>query len=95
MVRPGAAVAWLPSACLVGRTEALADGFDPELRVGEDVDLVWRLVERGGRVRYDPDVRAHHDARPTLTSWLYRKAFYGSGGAALAARHGNQLAPRC
>jgi hypothetical protein len=41
-VGPGAAVAWLPSACLVARTAALAPGFDPDLRVGEDVDLVWR-----------------------------------------------------
>lgn len=93
VVRPGAAVAWLPSACLVARTAAMADGFDPGLRVGEDVDLVWRLVERGGRVRYDPSVRAHHDARPTLWEWLSRKAYYGSGGAVLAARHGDKLAP--
>ena len=92
-MRPGAAVAWLPSACLVARTDALGDGFDPELRVGEDVDLVWRLVARGGRVRYDPSVRAQHDARPTLGGWLSRKAYYGSGGAALAARHGDALAP--
>jgi len=92
-VRPGAAVAWLPSACLVARTEAMSGGFDPELRVGEDVDLVWRLVERGCRVRYDPAVRAHHDARPTLSGWLSRKAYYGSGGAVLAARHGDRLAP--
>ena len=93
LVRPGAAVAWLPSACLVARTEAMGDGFDPDLRVGEDVDLVWRLVGHGGRVRYDPDVRAHHDARPTLIGWLSRKAYYGSGGAGLATRHGDQLAP--
>lgn len=93
VVRPGAAVAWLPSACLVGRTDALAGGFDVDLRVGEDVDLVWRLVESGARVRYDPTVRAQHDARPTLIGWLGRKFVYGSGGAALAARHGNRLAP--
>lgn len=93
VVRPGAAVAWLPSACLVGRTDALGSGFDAELRVGEDVDLVWRLVAAGGRVRYDPTVRARHDARPTIRGWLGRKAFYGSGGAELAARHGDRLAP--
>ena len=92
-VRPGAAVAWLPGACLVGRTDALADGFDADLRVGEDVDLVWRLAASGGRVRYDPTVHAHHDARPTLRGWLGRKAVYGSGGAVLAERHGDKLAP--
>lgn len=93
VVRPGAAVAWLPSACLVGRTDTLADGFDCNLRVGEDVDLVWRLVECGARVRYDPSVCARHDARSTLRGWLGRKAYYGSGGAALAQRHGDRLAP--
>jgi mycofactocin system glycosyltransferase len=92
-VRPGAAVAWLPSACLVARTRLLGSGFDGAMRVGEDVDLVWRLVEAGHRVRYDPSVEARHDARPTLREWLGRKAYYGSGGARLAARHGSILAP--
>ena len=92
-VKPGAAVAWLPSACLVARTEAIASGFDPDLRVGEDVDLVWRLVDAGHRVRYDPSIEAHHDARQTMRGWLGRKFAYGTGGAALAARHGNKLAP--
>jgi mycofactocin system glycosyltransferase len=96
VVRPGAAVAWLPGACLVARTDALAGGiggFDETLRVGEDVDLVWRLIAAGHRVRYDPQVEAAHDARPTIRGWLGRKAVYGTGGAGLAARHGNRLAP--
>ncbi|HJR89645.1 MAG TPA: mycofactocin biosynthesis glycosyltransferase MftF, partial [Aeromicrobium sp.] len=92
-VRPAAAVAWLPSACLVARTKSVGSGFDPDLRVGEDVDLVWRLVEAGHRVRYDPTIEAHHDARPTMRGWLGRKFLYGTGGATLAARHGNKLAP--
>ena len=89
VVRPGAAVAWLPSACLVGRTERLlgVGGFDGRMRVGEDVDLVWRLVAAGDRVRYDPAYEARHDARPTLAAWMARKFIYGTGGAALAERH--------
>jgi len=93
VVRPGAAVGWLPSACLVGRTSALADGFDDSMRIGEDVDLVWRLVDAGHRVRYDPTIEAHHDTRATIRGWLGRKYLYGTGGADLAARHGNKLAP--
>lgn len=93
VVRPGAAVAWLPSACLVARTAALGGGFDPGLRVGEDVDLVWRLTAQGHRVRYDPSIVARHDARRTLRGWLSRKFVYGTGGAVLATRHGNKLAP--
>ncbi len=91
-VRPGAAVGWLPSACLVGRTDRLGDGFDPTMRVGEDVDLVWRLVDAGETVRYDPAEVAHHDARRTLRGWLGRKYVYGTGGAPLAARHGDKAA---
>jgi mycofactocin system glycosyltransferase len=89
-VRPGAAVGWLPSACLVARTGRLGDGFDASMRVGEDVDLVWRLVDAGRTVRYDPTEMAHHDVRSTLRGWLGRKYAYGTGGAALAARHGTK-----
>ncbi|MCR6030128.1 mycofactocin system glycosyltransferase [Nocardioides sp. zg-579] len=92
-VRPGAAVAWLPSACLVGRTAALGAGFDERMRVGEDVDLVWRLIADGHRVRYDPTVQAPHDTRSTLGGWLGRKAFYGTGSGLLGARHGQAVAP--
>jgi mycofactocin system glycosyltransferase len=92
-VRPGAAVGWLPAACLVGRTALLGNGFDPALRVGEDVDLVWRLAAAGKVVRYDPSIVAHHDVRPTVRAWLGRKLVYGTGGADLAARHGDAVAP--
>lgn len=93
IVRPGAAVAWLPSACLMARTVSLGDGFDERLRVGEDVDLIWRLVATGHRIRYDPGVEVEHDARPTIREWLGRKFVYGAGGAGLADRHGDRLAP--
>ncbi len=91
-VRPGAAVAWLPSACLVGRVADLGAGFAEEMRVGEDVDLVWRLVAQGRTVRYDPAERADHDTRTTVRDWLGRKHLYGTGGAPLAARHGDHTA---
>lgn len=96
-VRPGAAVAWLPSACLVARVDAVTapgiNGFDERRRVGEDVDLVWRLVEADWRVRYDPSAIALHDARATLRSWAGRKYFYGTGSARLAQTHGAKVAP--
>ncbi|MBD3924202.1 mycofactocin biosynthesis glycosyltransferase MftF [Nocardioides cavernae] len=92
-VRPGAAVGWLPSACLVGRTSLLGRGFDAHMRVGEDVDLVWRLHDRGQVVRYDPTVVARHDVRPTVRGWLGRKFVYGTGGGDLARRHGDRVAP--
>jgi mycofactocin system glycosyltransferase len=94
----GGAVGWLPSACLVARTEALrgpapeSAGFDPTMRVGEDVDLIWRLLEAGWRVRYDPTFEVRHDVRASLPGILGRKFVYGTGSAALAARHGDAAA---
>ena len=93
LVTPGAAVAWLPSACLVGRVSSLGSGFDADLRVGEDVDLIWRLVEAGHTVRYDPSEVAEHDVRTTINGWLGRKFVYGTGSATLANRHGDKGAP--
>ena len=96
-VRPGANVAYLPSACLVVRTRVLrdpaVDGFDAPMRVGEDVDLIWRLIELGWRVRYDPAVVVHHDTRGTLRAWAGRKFVYGTSAAPLAKRHGDFGAP--
>lgn len=92
-VQPGGEVGWLPGACLVARTSALGAGFQPGWRVAEDVDLVWRLVEAGYAVRYDPDVEAKHDVRASVRAWLGRKFFYGTGAALLADRHGDKVAP--
>lgn len=91
-VRPGAHVAWLPSACLIARADALGDGFDEKMRVGEDVDLVWRLLAAEAIVRYDPSEVAYHDARDRVRDWLGRKFVYGTGGAPLAQRHGDRTA---
>ncbi|RYU13490.1 mycofactocin biosynthesis glycosyltransferase MftF [Nocardioides iriomotensis] len=92
-VRPQWPVAYLPSACLLARVAALGDGFDERMHVAEDVDLVWRLDGEGWRVRYEPAATVRHDHRTRPAAWLGRKAFYGSGAADLAARHGSRVAP--
>ncbi|MEV8547219.1 mycofactocin biosynthesis glycosyltransferase MftF [Streptomyces sp. NPDC051572] len=92
-VKPGSPVGWLPSACLLGRTAALAGGFDPGMRVGEDVDLVWRLVGEGHRVQYVPSVEVLHDSRTSAAEVLRRKFFYGTSAGELASRHGSAVAP--
>lgn len=93
LVHPGTRVSWVPSACLLARTSALCGGFDGTLRVAEDVDLVWALIAEGWRVRYEAEVEAGHRHRTELHAWLTRKAFYGTGGALLAQRHGSKVAP--
>jgi mycofactocin glycosyltransferase len=92
-VAPGTAVSYLPSAAMVARRDALGDGFDESMRVAEDVDLVWRLVAAGWRVRYEPSAAVAHEHRAATGEWLRRRAFYGTGAALLAARHGAAVAP--
>ncbi|MHC5261867.1 mycofactocin biosynthesis glycosyltransferase MftF [Streptomyces sp. UC4497] len=94
-VRTGTPVSWVPSACMLARTDALtkADGFDAGMRVGEDVDLCWRLTAGGGRIRYEPAVQAAHEHRVELADWFHRKAVYGTGAHPLARRHPDNIAP--
>jgi mycofactocin system glycosyltransferase len=94
LVRHGAALGFLPSAALVVRRAALADGaFEPSLRVGEDVDLVWRLADAGWHVRYDPAVEVEHEARVRPVEWVRRRYDYGTSAADLDRRHPGRLAP--
>jgi len=92
-VMPLSRLTWVSSTCLAARVEALDGGFDRRMRVGEDVDLVWRLVERGWTVRYEPAAAVQHEHRSTLRSWLGRKAYYGTGADPLAQRHPENIAP--
>ncbi|MEM7274314.1 MAG: mycofactocin biosynthesis glycosyltransferase MftF [Actinomycetota bacterium] len=94
IVAPGRLVSYVPTACMVTRVEALEriGGFDPGLRFGEDVDLVWRLG-RIGTVRYRPAVTVEHPARPTLAAFAAQRLAYGSSAAPLAARHGDAVTP--
>ena len=92
-VRPHGQVAYLPSAALMVRREAWGVGFDEDLRVGEDVDLVWRTHEAGWRIRYEPAASVCHEHRTDVSGWLSRKAFYGTSADLLAARHGDAVAP--
>ena len=92
-VRPRSPVSWVSSTCLVARTAMLGAGFDPGMRVGEDVDLVWRLVDGGFRVRFEPAAAVRHEHRTRMRTWLGRKFFYGTGAAPLAARHPDDVAP--
>ena len=98
-VLPGARVAYVPTAALLVRRAALlqvaTDGqaFDPALRYGEDVDLIWRLHEAGWRIRYDPAVQVGHHEPATWRGLLARRYRYGTSAAPLAHRHPAAVAP--
>jgi hypothetical protein len=90
-VQPLTLVSYVPTAALLIRTEA-AD-FDEELRYGEDVDLIWRLLDQGHRIRFDPRVRVGHVEPVGWKALLARRYRYGTSAAALDARHPGRVAP--
>ena len=77
------------------RVEAFDDigGFDETLRLGEDVDLVWRLDEAGWVCRYEPTAVVWHEPRASLVARLRQHRGYGSSAAPLALRHPRSLTP--
>jgi mycofactocin system glycosyltransferase len=94
-IAAGTRVSYVPAAALVCRTDVVRSlgGFAPELRVGEDVDLVWRLADAGHRCRYEPAVVVAHRPRPTWRSWWSQRVGYGRSAAPLSRRHPGALAP--
>ena len=99
-VVPASRVGYVPTAALLVRRAALETVrprtgavFDPALRYGEDVDLVWRLHEAGWRIRYEPTVQVPHEGPATWTGLLARRFRYGTSAAPLARRHPANLAP--
>ncbi|RKS10341.1 hypothetical protein DFP74_6104 [Nocardiopsis sp. Huas11] len=95
--RPVAAPA--PEAAEYGSGWSEADGdaiggavLAPELGAGAELDLVWRLAERGWAVRYEP--RARLWSLPVTDLGGYLRACFGTGAlvAPLARRHGRRAA---
>jgi hypothetical protein len=94
LVHPGTRVSYVPTAALAVRTEAIGAGwFDESLRYGEDVDLVWRLIDAGWQVRYDPAVLVRHAEPETWPAFLGRRFRYGTSAGPLSQRHPTRLAP--
>lgn len=97
LVQPGGRPSFVPSAALLVRRSAVGERvFDPDLRLGEDVDLIWRLIERGWLVRYDPHVVVRHKTRVIFRQWMRRRFEYGTSASNLEDRHPGKLVPlRC
>lgn len=94
LVRNGAPLGFIPSAALLIRRSALSDpAFTPELRLGEDVDLCWRLSAAGWLVRFDPASQVRHESIERWRRWLTRRFQYGTSAAQLEQRHPRNLAP--
>lgn len=88
-VGPGEVVAYLPACNLVLRRDPFlaAGGFTAEMRLGEDVDLTWRLLRRGLRAQYVASGTIIHHHRERLGALLRRRSDYASSEADLQLRH--------
>lgn len=95
LVGPGQRISYVPSTALLVRRAALTElgGFDPALRFGEDVDLVWRAVAAGWTVRYAPEAEVRHPPRPTVRARARQLYEYGTSAAQLERRHPGAAAP--
>lgn len=94
-VAPGTRVSYVPSALWLCRTEAIRaiNGFDASIRVGEDVDALWRINAAGWRCRYQPNTTARHPPRASIHEFISQRRAYGRSAAALGTRHPGAIAP--
>jgi len=74
-VVPYGTVSYVPSAAIICRRTALKDvgGFDETLKSGEDVDLCWRFIEAGARLRYEPIALVGTITAPSFESGSYAR----------------------
>jgi len=88
-LRKGSSLSYLATCNLLVRKKALlaVGGFEPRLRVGEDVDLCWRLLEKGGGIYYIPEGVIYHHHRSELVPFLKRRFHYGQSEAMLQSRY--------
>src|SRR5437667_249445 len=76
----------IPGCNMAFRREALEaiGGFDPHFRIaGDDVDLCWRLQERGGVIGYAPAALVWHHRRKSIRKYWKQQLGYGRAEALL------------
>jgi GT2 family glycosyltransferase len=79
----------LPGCNMAFRREALEaiGGFDPQFGVaGDDVDLCWRLQERGWTLGFSPAAMVWHHRRDSVRGYWRQQLGYGKAEAVLEAK---------
>jgi cellulose synthase/poly-beta-1,6-N-acetylglucosamine synthase-like glycosyltransferase len=65
-----------------------AAGFDPVYSAaGDDVDLCWRIIDRGWQLAFHPAALVWHHRRSNTRAYLRQQRGYGRAEALVAARH--------
>jgi len=69
-------------------------GFDPVFRkAGDDVDVCWRLQQRGYRIGFSPAGFVWHYRRSTIKAYLGQQNGYGEAEALLLRKHPGYFNP--
>jgi GT2 family glycosyltransferase len=86
----------IPGCNMAFRREALAaiGGFDERYRVaGDDVDLCWRLQDRGGRIGFHAGAMEWHHRRNSLKVYWRQQKGYGKAEALLEEKWPDRYTP--
>ena len=79
----------IPGCNMAFRKDALVaiGGFDPRFRTaGDDVDVCWRLRDRGGVIAYAPAALVWHHRRGSIRRYWKQQVGYGKAEALLEAK---------
>ena len=69
-------------------------GFDPiYTAAGDDVDLCWKVLDRGYEIGFHPAALVWHHRRTGLSTYLRQQRGYGRSEALVEARHPNRFTP--
>jgi GT2 family glycosyltransferase len=73
--KPAGLVEWITAGTLAVRKDAFFEigGFNESLMTGEDVDLGFRLRQRGHRILHDPAVGSIHLGQPDRLALFFKK----------------------
>lgn len=80
------------AACYRGALLAAEGGFNTDYVAAEDVDLSFRLAQKGYDMVFVPDAWVWHIHPDSLTSYLRRKGRFGYWRALLYMRYPNKIA---
>jgi mycofactocin system glycosyltransferase len=82
-------VPFVPTCNLLVRKKVFEKigGFNEVLHVGEDVDLIWRILNEGYKGWYVPEGCIWHHHRNKFLPFLKRRAQYAASESILSKRH--------
>ena len=69
-------------------------GFDPIFtKAGDDVDICWRLLEKGYQIGFNPSAVVWHHRRPSTKAYWRQQVGYGFAETLLEQKHPNKFNP--